>query len=302
MIKSIAKSIYRAIPAKRLLFRVVRATSQPSERIYRHLHFKGPFKVHLPNGRSFDMMHFGNQVENDLFWAGYGNGWEQTSLRVWAKLAARANIIFDIGANTGTYALAAKASNPSARVEAFEPVARIFDRLSVNANLNSGEITAHCVALSDHEGNATLFDSGEEHVYSASLNSEMLGERGQHAKTTVPVLTIDSFCDQAGIEQIDLLKIDAEMHEPEVIRGAKKTLARDKPAILIEILNAEIGAEIADLLIDYALFEIRESEGLAPAAHPGQSGERNYLALHKFDPRTSIATDGLTEAQIERLP
>lgn len=301
MLKSIVKSIYRAIPAKRLLFRFVRATSQPPERVYRHLHFRGPFKVHLPSGRGFDMMHFGNQVENDLFWAGYGNGWEQTSLRVWATLAARANIVFDIGANTGTYALAAKASNSSARVEAFEPVARIFDRLSINATLNSGGITAHCVALSDREGSATLFDSGEEHVYSASLNSKMLGERGQQAKTTVPVLTVDSFCDNADIEQIDLLKIDAEMHEPEVIRGAQKTLVRDKPAILIEILNAEIGTEIVNLLIDYALFEVREGEGLIPATNPGQSGERNYLALHKSDPRASIAANGLTEAQIERL-
>lgn len=301
MIKNIAKTIYNAVPGKPLAFRILRSMIRPSQKTYRHLHFKGPFEVVMPAGGRFAMIHFGHEVENDLFWAGYGNGWERTSLRVWEAMAKNAHIIFDIGANTGTYALAAKAMNPLAHVDAFEPVARIFESLSANVALNLPNIKPHCIALSDRTGSATLFDSGDEHLYSASLNHAMLGKKGERAKMIVPVQTIDDYCDTNEILNVDLMKIDTEMHEPEVLRGAQKVLSRDRPAILIEILNTDIGQKVADLMPGYRFFQICEGKGLLSSENLGASGERNYLALHGADPRCDAIGDSIPEDQVNRL-
>ena len=39
---------------------------------YQHLHFIGPIKVPVTDRASFMINHYGYQVENDLFWAVFG--------------------------------------------------------------------------------------------------------------------------------------------------------------------------------------------------------------------------------------
>ena len=300
MIKNVLKSAYKALPAKRPLFGALRSLPLP-ERLYRHLHFHGPFTVTLPVRGTFRMMHFGNQVENDLFWAGFGNNWERTSLRVWEVFARKARTVLDIGANTGTFALTAKAANPAAHVEAFEPVARVCEKLSLNARLNNDAVLVNCLALSDHDGSATLFDSGDAHVYSASLNAAMLGDAGHKAETVIPVQTLDSFCEERSLSNIDLIKIDTEMHEPEVLAGAQSVLTRDRPAILIEILDETLGRKARELMEGYVFFEVNEGAGLTLVDVPGISGERNYLALHASDPRVSKIGESLAEKDLATI-
>ena len=247
------------------------------------------------------MMHFGNQVENDLFWAGLGNNWERTSLRVWEVFARNARTVLDIGANTGAFALTAKAANPTAHVEAFEPVVRVCEKLSLNAHLNNDAVFVNCLALSDHDGSATLFDSGDAHVYSASLNAAMLGDAGRKAEMVIPVQTLDTFCEEHSLANIDLVKIDTEMHEPEVLAGAQSVLRRDRPAVLIEILDETLGRKAKELMDGYVFFEVNEGTGLTVAEVPGASGERNYLALHATDPRVIVIGDRMAEKDLATI-
>jgi hypothetical protein len=107
----------------------------------------------MPGGGEYTMMHHGHQLENDLFWAGYGNNWERTSLRLWGWLARDAKCIFDVGANTGTYALAARAVNAEAEVEAFEPVDRVYTKLQINClSQRKPESAQIDIALSNRTG------------------------------------------------------------------------------------------------------------------------------------------------------
>src|SRR5436305_6739082 len=122
--------MYRALPLKREVFSLVRKFASPPEKVYRHLHFEGPFTVHWGRNK-FRMVHYGYQLENALFWEPKG-GWERESLRIWSELCTQADCIVDIGANTGVFALLAKTINPKARVIAFEPVARVFQKLVKN--------------------------------------------------------------------------------------------------------------------------------------------------------------------------
>jgi len=160
VLKRIAKSLYNAAPFKPMVMRGLRRVWRPPENIYRHLHFQGPISLDLPNATHMRVNHFGNQVENDLFWVGFGNGWEKASLLTWLWLVRDAEVVFDIGANTGIYALSAQATRPRAKVMAFEPVKRIHAKLAANVALNTYPIKAHNIALSDHNGTVPLYDPG----------------------------------------------------------------------------------------------------------------------------------------------
>ena len=105
--KKLLKHTYDAVPLKKELFTLMKRFWVPSESVYRHLHFKGVFKVQIDSSHSFFIQHHGYQIENEIFWGGLEHGHENLSISLWAKLARQANVIFDIGANTGVYSLIA---------------------------------------------------------------------------------------------------------------------------------------------------------------------------------------------------
>ena len=51
-------------------------------------------------------------------------------------------------------------------------------------------------------------------------------------KTTVPVITIDEFCEKQKITKIDVLKIDTQGFELEVLKGAQKSMKENKIGLL----------------------------------------------------------------------
>lgn len=63
---------------------------------------------------------------------------------------------------------------------------------------------------------------------------------------------------QHGAPQVDLLKIDVETYEAEVLRGFLEILRRDRPSMLIEILNDKVAAEVSGMLdgLGYAYYNI----------------------------------------------
>lgn len=246
--------------------------------VYRSLHFRDVITLSAGPGADFRMRHFGYQVENDLYWAGYGGGWEATSLRLWALLAQRSGIILDIGANTGVYALAARAMNPAARIFAFEPVPRIADRLVENVALNGSSVVVVVAGASDRTGMATIFEPDAQHSYSASLTREMLGAAPHMLETQVPVTRIDAFAAAEGLSRIDLVKVDAERHEPEVLAGFGDRLARDRPSLLVEVLDTAMGERLSPMLsgLGYLTFRVDETVGIVPDDVLGRHAG-NYL-------------------------
>jgi FkbM family methyltransferase len=276
--KELAKAAYRVLPFKPFLFKTLRAFWSPPEAVYRHLHFRAPFELVLPEKTRLRMNHHGNKIENDLFWAGFGNGWEASSLLLWLRLAARSQTILDVGANTGIYALAARAINPRADVIALEPVARTFSRLRDNIQLNAFDIDARCVAASDHNGMATLYDPLSDHQYSASLEAAMLDGKSACAETEIEVRRIETLLAEREQKIPVLVKIDAERHEPQVLEGFGEAITRLRPAFLMELLDRDIGAKARSHFdgLDYVYYEIFEGKGLRRTDELG-AAQRNYL-------------------------
>jgi FkbM family methyltransferase len=134
------------------------------------------------------------------------------------------------------------------RVFAFEPTPITRRALEDHLRLNAVEdrITIVPMAVSDLAGAATF--------YTVS-NSQENTLAGSHSRIptavpiTVPVTTIDEFCANNGATPA-LIKMDIEGFEIHALRGARETLLRYRPAVVVELhpMNwPEVGVQPEDL-------------------------------------------------------
>ncbi|MEM6806751.1 MAG: FkbM family methyltransferase [Bacteroidota bacterium] len=272
--KKLFKRVYSALPFKHAIFKQVRNFGL-SEQVYKHLHFTGPIRVTFKKA-DFKMFHYGYRVENDLFWAGYGNSWEGNSLKIWYKLVNLHDRIADIGANTGVYALTAASSNSSAEVTAFEPVDRVCDRLESNIKLNNYPIKAHTLALSNFKGTAEIFTEGQDHVYSVTVNKDISNTSSTKTKEEIRVDRLDNIFDSDSFP--DLIKIDVETHEAEVIEGMGSLLDK-MPTMLVEVLNSEVADRLEQLLshLDYQVYDVPDKSEIKRLSRVQKATDFNLL-------------------------
>ena len=101
--KNILKKIYDFIPFKSAFFLGLKFVFKVPKNIYKHLSFKGVFKIHLDKQHQFKLMHHGYALENEIFWEGLEGCWEKVSIELWIKLCKNADVVFDVGANNGIY-------------------------------------------------------------------------------------------------------------------------------------------------------------------------------------------------------
>jgi FkbM family methyltransferase len=279
MVKQSLKRLYQALPFKQQVFSLIKPLGPP-ERIYKHLHFKGVIRVKVSDTESFRMRHHGYLIENELFWRGLA-GWERTSSALWIALCREARTIIDVGANTGVYTLMARSVNPTAEIVALEPIERVYRKLVDNLALNGHSVRALHAAASDHDGTMTIYDMPLEHVLSVSLNRGFYMPHQQQQLIEVPVTvrSLDSLTHELGWSRVDLVKIDTETHEPEVLKGMRTVLQRDRPTLLIEILNDDVAQRVEAILrgLGYLYFNIDEVSAPKPVDHLSRSAHYNFL-------------------------
>jgi FkbM family methyltransferase len=140
----------------------------------------------------------------------------------------------DVGANVGGYSV--RAASWDMKVYAFEPNPDNLALLRRNIEINHASVNVLPFALGAKEGRARLSPNGGV--------SRIIKDEG----IEVEMRTLDSF-DLAGA---DLLKVDVEGYELEVLRGARKTLEKFHPVIMIEMhywIGAESEAELFEILL-----------------------------------------------------
>jgi FkbM family methyltransferase len=132
--------------------------------------------------------------------------------------------VFDVGANVGETAVSARARFPDARILAFEPHPQTYRRLC--SEVVADRIETFNFAFGEERRVADLFEYRFSTLNSLVENAPYavrFGETGRNVP--VEVRTIDDFCAAAGIDSIDLLKIDTEGYDLRVLRGAATMLA-----------------------------------------------------------------------------
>lgn len=159
----------------------------------------------------------------------HGPEWEQAALAHWsAACSVAGKKVLDIGAYTGPYAISAALMGRD--VYAFEPLICNAERLEENVCRNGVQdrVRLFRSAVADRTGvDRIWFDPRVPFTSGASLKAL----RG--ALQSVYLVTIDQF----NLSNVGAIKIDVEGGEREVLAGARDTIARCKPTIIIEILD-----------------------------------------------------------------
>jgi FkbM family methyltransferase len=110
--------------------------------------------------------------------------------------------------------------------------------LKNNVAIN-GLSNVECVAsaVGERDGAAEFYYVGTTLPTSSSLSFNFMRSAENLESDTIPVTTLDSFVRDKMIDRLDLVKIDTETTEPEVLRGMQRTLSRDCPTIVCEVLK-----------------------------------------------------------------
>ena len=149
----------------------------------------------------------------------------EPEIRLMRRVCQADKVALDIGANIGTYTYFL--NRHAARVHAYEPnpeLAGRLIRLYPGAQINN-------VAVSDSEGELTLrmpVKNGRPQHELASVAVEF--DENEVVEHTVIAKTIDS----EHHKNVGFIKIDAEQHELEVLKGALETIKVSRPIIMTE--------------------------------------------------------------------
>ncbi len=240
----------------------------------------GTVSLRLPNSKRLYLRTDGNDgIAEMLYWGGL-YAYEGDTIRLFMRLLRYSNIVFDIGASIGIYALIAAICNPTIKVYAFEPAPRSFDCLKKNVEINKlNNLYIDSSAITNYDGIATFYITPHDIPIDSSLRQD---HREVHKKISVRALTIDSFVKTNNIQKIDLMKMDTEATEYKVLEGAKNVLKKDEPIIICEVLQRETVKFLNSVLgnYQYKYFWI-SSKGLIEKKEieASETGDANYLFI-----------------------
>jgi FkbM family methyltransferase len=110
--------------------------------------------------------------------------------------------VLDLGANVGVSVRWLTARHPGARVVAVEPDPRLLPRLRANVDGLPG-VTVHAAAVATAPGEATFYSTPEG--WSSSLTPVPNGRA-----VTVRCVTVKELLTAAGLDRVDLVKLDIE--------------------------------------------------------------------------------------------
>lgn len=177
-------------------------------------------------GQSKSLLDHGNEstVEAQLTWQTISN--------------IDAPIIFDIGANIGTYSTWLARAFPYGKIYCFEPQRLIFQMLCGNLAINNIE---NCYAYNIALGkNSTIFNLNEPNYNETNSFGQFslkYDNQTYHKTTPTQMMTLDEFVMQYSIDKIDFIKIDAEGMDIDVLKGGQQTINKFKPSLLVEYTN-----------------------------------------------------------------
>ncbi|RAK63602.1 FkbM family methyltransferase [Phenylobacterium kunshanense] len=195
-----------------------------------------------------------------------------------ADLLSGVPVCLHVGASDGRHSYVMTQVAPKARIWAFEPSAFAFEVLKTTIAWHriGRQVTPIHAAVADQPGELLLVTPkktsgrmGRAYAYVAETRPNGparpdLEDTGMDVQPT-PVLTLDAFCREHGIDKVDFIRMDIEGAELKALMGALEILDRDRPHVLLEIhpdmLQARFGASgeaVLDIFRDrgYRMFAL----------------------------------------------
>jgi FkbM family methyltransferase len=140
--------------------------------------------------------------------------------------------VVDVGANIGVYSIeSALAVGPKGRVISIEAAPEHAQKLRENLQLNRmTNVVVVETALGEVPGEGKLsLPEGD------NLGMFTLGAVSGSHSHLVAVRPLDDVIGELGVARVDFVKMDIEGSEYRALCGAKATVTRDRPTILIEL-------------------------------------------------------------------
>ena len=144
-------------------------------------------------------------------------------------------VIFDIGANVGSFVYRLENKLSSNNIVAFEPNEKLYFRLK----RIFPEIKIFPIALSDKNETAEFkipVINGKTFHSRGTLQTDYK-ESGEekHTINKVKVMKMDDWITTQNINRIDFIKIDVEGNEMKTLFGAKQTITKFQPTLMVEM-------------------------------------------------------------------
>jgi FkbM family methyltransferase len=186
----------------------------------------------------------------------------EPELAVLDRLMRRGGTAVDVGVNQGFFAFALSAC--ADRVVCFEPNP---DYAAFARWMLRGRAEVHALALADRPGRETFYVPHSDDGLVLHLAGSL--KRAHHQFKTiesyaVEVGTLDAF----RLTDVTFIKIDVEGSERDVLEGARETIARERPPLLLELLSGthdDPGALTAEICksFGYDAFIVQKGEKIA---------------------------------------
>ena len=258
-----------ALPVRRLL-RLEEAGAYDKDRLYR-----------LPDG--WPLFHL-NPGETDFL---YQEIFELRSYLRHGVTLHEGDVVFDVGANVGLFALfASRQVGEVGRIFCFEPIPAVHRLLEQNAELWGAPAQVFACGLSNVSAeveftyyphvsilSGQFADSGEEREavraflrneqggeLSRELLDELLDERLQSERVSCQVRTVSEVMEAEGVDRIDLLKVDVEKGELEVLAGIDDEDWPKIRQVVVEVHDIEGRRESVRRRLEERGFEVGEEQ------------------------------------------
>lgn len=141
-------------------------------------------------------------------------------------------VVVDVGAAVGLFSMAAAIMYPNAIIHAFEPSLR--QRVLLRRNLRLNRLVDRIIVSSFGLWKCEDVLAFRTNGAISSLQSMAQLPSSCLFLEKIPVIRLDRWAREAGLQSVDLIKMDIEGAEIEALLGAEETLRRHHPDLLVQ--------------------------------------------------------------------
>ena len=210
--------------------------------------------------------------------------------------------ILDAGAHDGSTAamLATALRRLNLRVLALEPLVQNVRAAEARAQRLPNLEVKH-LALGDVHGSTGFYPAEYDMQKSNGLlQIARWRDKDNQGSGTYPITTVDTLFAVNRGRTLVLAHLDLEGHEAEALRGANRTLWRDRPVVTVETFPISMPkwhAEVMALLeaLNYEMYTVDEKVGWPPDG-------RNHVGIPREDQHLRFVLDNFFRFEPRRKP